>query len=112
MVEGGENEPWLLIERSPAEGNPAEALGDESDTLKLRVGSKGGALLDNVDEPMELVERDIDDDDVDWERIVLVECDNAGVAEWENPEAIDEEDECKSPGGCDSTEALRSLLNR
>lgn len=98
MVEDGK-ELWLLIERSPLEGNAPEVLGDESDTRKLRVGSKGGALLDNVDEPMELVERDRDDDDVDWEKIALVECDNPGVVEWVNPGDIDEEDECKSPEG-------------
>jgi len=89
----------LLIERSPPEGNAPEELGDESDTRKLRVGSKGGALLDSVDEPTELVERD-KEDDVGWEKIVLVECDNAGVAGMnpEDPEwGIDEEDECKSP---------------
>lgn len=84
MVEDGENDPWLLIERSPP-----EVLGDESDTRRLRVGSKGGALLDNVDEPMELAERDSDDDDVDWAKIVLVEWDNAGVARWVNPVDID-----------------------
>ena len=85
MLEDGENDPWLLIERIPLEGSAPEVPGDESDTLSLRVGSKGGALLDNVDEPTELVERDSEDDG-DWKKPVLVECDNAGVAEWVNGE--------------------------
>jgi hypothetical protein len=119
--EDGEKDPWLFIERSPLlEENKPEEPVDESDTRKLRVGSKGGALLDNVDEPTELVERQSENDDVDCENIVLEDCDNAGVAEWINPEDpewdIEEEDkcpeECGRPGGCDRPETLRSLLAR
>lgn len=106
------------MERMPPEGNAPLELDDESDTRKLRVGSNGGALLDSVD-PTELVERD-SEDDVDWEeKIVLVECDNAGVS-WINPDdpgwKVDEEDECKSPegwikpGGCGSPEVLSVLV--
>lgn len=113
-----ENDPWVPIERTPPDGNVPEELGDESDTRKLRVGSKGGALLDSVDEPTELVERD-SEDDVDWEKIVLVESDNAAIVgiNPEDPEGgIDEGDECKSPEGCarpggyDTPEALSVLV--
>lgn len=84
----------MLIDKSPPAGNAPEELDD---SRKLRVGSNGGALLDSVDELMELVERHSDDDVDEEEKIVLVECDNAGVAgiNPEDPECeIEEEYKC------------------
>lgn len=101
MAEDGENDPWLLIDRSPLEEKAPEAVGDESDTRRLRVGSNGGALLDSVDEPTELVERDSEDEVECDEKMVLVECDNVGVAgvNPEDPEGGIDEDEGNSPEG-------------
>jgi len=85
------NVPWPLVEKGPPDGNAPAELEDEN--VKFRVGSKGAALLDRVDEVTELVDLD-NEGDVDWEKTVLLECANTD-AEGD----IDEVGVCMTPGG-------------
>ena len=81
----------------PAENVPLGMFGvgldSGKDERKLRVGSKGAALLDRVDVTVELVDRDREDDEEDarlntmlfeWPRIPG----RMGAAEWDN-DALD-----------------------